>query len=209
MLAGGALAVALGLAPLAGATEVVGIRVAAPAQAAGDVCDICGLNFDPGACEAAGGEPYDSVEEPWKGPPWNAPAPAPAPTPAPTPTPAPAPVPSSQPTQAPAPSTTDAGTEAAPSVNSTPASPEPTLQTSDQKKTNAATDKRREQSATKSPASSERATTGGKPDAEALSLAGPATLGGIAIAAGGLLTWWWLRRRKQLSAEPVVTLSAD
>ncbi|MRG59931.1 hypothetical protein GE115_08615, partial [Agromyces sp. CFH 90414] len=66
-----------------------------PAHAAGDVCDLCSINFDPGACDALGGYPYDSTQE--EPPPaisgGGAPAPAPAPEPAPAPVPAPAPAP--------------------------------------------------------------------------------------------------------------------
>lgn len=64
-----------------------------PAAAAGDVCDLCSINFDIGACDAAGGYPYDSTQE--SPPPalsgGGAAAPAPA-APAPAPA-APAPAP--------------------------------------------------------------------------------------------------------------------
>jgi hypothetical protein len=53
-----ALAVAVlagGLAPIAGPQTA--------AHAAGDVCDICSLNFDLGECENIGGWPYDSTLE--------------------------------------------------------------------------------------------------------------------------------------------------
>lgn len=69
------------------------------AQAAGDVCDICSINFDIGACEGLGGYPYDSTIE---GPPPALSAPKPqAPAPA---APAPqAPAPAAPAPQAPAP----------------------------------------------------------------------------------------------------------
>lgn len=36
---------------------------ASPANAAGDVCDLCSINFDLTACEGLGGYPYDSTQE--------------------------------------------------------------------------------------------------------------------------------------------------
>ena len=48
-------ALAGGLAPIAGPETA--------AHAAGDVCDICSLNFDLGGCENIGGWPYDSTLE--------------------------------------------------------------------------------------------------------------------------------------------------
>lgn len=55
-LVGAAAALALAFAPLTG----VGTPAA---HAAGDVCDLCSINFDLGACERAGGYPYDSTVE--------------------------------------------------------------------------------------------------------------------------------------------------
>lgn len=51
-------------AALAGAIAPVVAEVhTTPAFAAGDVCDICSVNFDLGACETLGGYPYDSTLE--------------------------------------------------------------------------------------------------------------------------------------------------
>lgn len=56
-------AVAIAAAILVGAlSPTIGLQVA-PAQAAGDVCDLCSLTFDPTACSNAGGWPYDSTLE--------------------------------------------------------------------------------------------------------------------------------------------------
>ncbi|WP_181156335.1 fibronectin type III domain-containing protein [Microbacterium sp. MYb45] len=80
------------------------IAIPTAAHAAGDVCDLCSINFDLGACEGLGGYPYDStVEAPpaaVSGGGGGAPKPAPAPAPAPKPAPAPAPAP--KPAQPPA-----------------------------------------------------------------------------------------------------------
>ncbi|MDF2559449.1 MAG: hypothetical protein K0R99_895 [Microbacterium sp.] len=81
------------------------IAIPTAAHAAGDVCDLCSINFDLGACEGLGGYPYDSTVE---APPaavsggGGAPKPAPAPAPAPAPKPAPAPAPAPKPAQPPA-----------------------------------------------------------------------------------------------------------
>jgi len=59
----GRLGAAIIAAALAGAlSPLVGLQ-ASPAQAAGDVCDLCSLGFDPTACAALGGWPYDSTLE--------------------------------------------------------------------------------------------------------------------------------------------------
>lgn len=50
------LGAAILIAPLTG-------LAAAPAYAAGDVCDICAITFDLAACESLGGYPYDSTLE--------------------------------------------------------------------------------------------------------------------------------------------------
>lgn len=65
-------ALAGGLFPIAGPQQA--------AHAAGDVCDLCSVNFDLGACENLGGWPYDStLESPppavWGGTPPQQPAP--------------------------------------------------------------------------------------------------------------------------------------
>ncbi|MFF2273780.1 fibronectin type III domain-containing protein [Agromyces sp. NPDC058136] len=83
-----------------------------PAHAAGDVCDLCSINFDLGACEDLGGYPYDSTQEP---PPpaisggTTAPAPAPAPA---------APAPAAPAPAAPAPSTGNSGGSASSGASS-------------------------------------------------------------------------------------------
>lgn len=46
-----------------GAALVAPVVLAEPAHAVGDVCDLCSINFDPGACDAIGGWPYDSTLE--------------------------------------------------------------------------------------------------------------------------------------------------
>lgn len=57
------LAALVAAAALAGAlSPIVGAHTA-PAYAYGDVCDLCSLNFDPTACAAIGGWPYDSTLE--------------------------------------------------------------------------------------------------------------------------------------------------
>ena len=88
-----AAVLAAGISPVAGLAS-------APAYAAGDVCDICSLNFDVTACEKIGGWPYDSTLE--SPPPAVAGGGASAPQPAaPPPPPAPAPQAPAQPAPAP------------------------------------------------------------------------------------------------------------
>ncbi|MCB1299118.1 MAG: hypothetical protein KDB08_09090 [Microthrixaceae bacterium] len=106
------IAAAVAFAAMLAPATVVG---AAPsASAAGDVCDICSINFDLGACEGLGGYPYDStLESP--PPALSAPKPAPAPEPPAPPAPAPAapaaPAPVQQGGGAPAGTTTRGGAE--------------------------------------------------------------------------------------------------
>ena len=93
-----------------------------PAAAAGDVCDLCSINFDIGACDAAGGYPYDSTQE--SPPPalsgGGAPAPAPA---APAPAPA-APAPAAPAPAAPAPAPAAGSGKATSGTSKTAATPE-------------------------------------------------------------------------------------
>ncbi|MFE6966160.1 fibronectin type III domain-containing protein [Agromyces sp. NPDC057679] len=86
-----------------------------PAHASGDVCDLCSINFDLGACEDLGGYPYDSTQE---DPPAaiSGGAPAPAPVPA-APAPA-APAPAAPAPAAPAPSAGTSGGSAASGTSS-------------------------------------------------------------------------------------------
>lgn len=91
------IAAAVALAAVIAPATAIGTAPAA--QAAGDVCDICSINFDLGACEKLGGYPYDSTLE---SPPPALSAPKPAPVPeAPAPA-APAPAPAAPGPQAPA-----------------------------------------------------------------------------------------------------------
>ena len=199
LFAGGALAVALGTAPLLGlpdafgVAETTGLTTATVAYAAGDVCDICGVNFDPGACAAAGGEPYDSVEEPWKGPPWTTAAtPEPAPAPAPAPAVSAPAAPSSTSSSSSSSSTEQSTTTAEPAAESASAATTRTPST----KTDSTKKNEKSSSAKPATAASESSEADASDSGSGVNLAGPATLGGIAVATGGLLTWWWLRRRK-------------
>ena len=54
---------AFAAAVVVAALSPLGGVLATPAYAAGDVCDICSLNFDVTACEKIGGWPYDSTLE--------------------------------------------------------------------------------------------------------------------------------------------------
>ena len=204
LVAGGAIALALAIAPLTGAPEYVGLTGptglggATPAYAAGDVCDICGAAFDPVKCEQIGGWPYDSVEE--------APPPAVAGgTAAPAPKPVPVPAPQrTAPAQAPSQSSSSQGSATTSETASQPEKAEK-AKTDEDKETSATetgqekntqTKKSTAVSTKKAESEEEHQLDGGD-----LNLAGPATIGGIILAGGGLLGWWWLRRRSALANE--------
>lgn len=102
------------VAAVAGGAHLGGVSVAAPAFSAGDVCDLCSINFDLLACEESGGEPYDSNPGGSQGTP-TVPAPKPTANPSPEPvaTTGPKPTPNPVATAAPKPTTTVAPKPAA------------------------------------------------------------------------------------------------
>ncbi len=101
------LTIAAAVAFAAMLAPATAVGAAPSASAAGDVCDICSINFDLGACEGLGGYPYDStLESP--PPALSAPKPAPAPVAPAAPAPA-APAPQVPAAPAPGPATNGGG----------------------------------------------------------------------------------------------------
>lgn len=192
-LAGGLLALGLGVATLVAPPQLAVFDTATPAYAAGDVCDICGIAFDPVACERLGGWPYDSTEE--EPPPAIKAASKPAPsTPAPS-TPAPTTPPaSSNQTQT---TTSKPATSSSSSTAAAPAAEAAAEEVPEEEVVEAAAAETEKSSTSATKKTADKAATAvAASESEGLSIAGPATLGGIVLAGGGLLAWLGLRRRK-------------
>ncbi|NKX92200.1 hypothetical protein HF995_02755 [Sanguibacter hominis ATCC BAA-789] len=117
------------IAAVAGGAHLGGVSTAAPAFSAGDVCDLCSINFDLLACEESGGEPYDSNPGGSQGTP-TVPTTKPTtkPTAKPTAKPAPKPVATTAPKATPKPAATTAPKPAATTAprSSTPTKPKAT-----------------------------------------------------------------------------------